>query len=486
MHNQHSIRFLLGDERRELSDQSPTMTVLEYLRTIERMTGTKEGCAEGDCGACTVVIAQDVNHKLQYRAGNSCIMFLPFLHGKQLLTVEHLQEKNGALHPVQQAMVEQHGAQCGFCTPGFMMSMFALYHDDCGTDRQTIDDGLAGNLCRCTGYAPIVRAVRQAMTEPRADQFDTQEERTRNALSELEVTSSLRLKSGTQDYFAPVTVTELAQILQAKPASHIVAGATDVGLWVTKQRRHLESVISISNIRAMQGITVAQNVIKIGAATTIADAMPRLSEYYPSLHELFRRYGSVQVRNLATLGGNVVNGSPIGDSLPALITLNARLIISCTGGSRILPIEDFFIDYGRQDLRTGEFLERIELPLPLPNQDFRVYKISKRFHQDISAVCGAFSMTMDDGIVQSVRIAFGGMAATPKRARFCEQTLIGSSLSGAVIDRAKCALKEDFTPLTDCRGAAEYRSLVAANLLDRLAQDLQRRNSVSVWKTCNA
>ena len=480
-----SINFLLGSQPRSLKSLSPTMSVLDYLRKVEGMTGTKEGCAEGDCGACTVVLAKTDNGGMQYRAVNACIMFVPFLDGHQLITVEHLKDTNGELHPVQQAMVDENGSQCGFCTPGFIMSMFAMYHNQCPPDRLSIDNALAGNLCRCTGYAPIVRAYRKALRAKSEDQFDRQQKESIRQLSQLSQTPSVSMQSNGQQYFAPKSTRELAEILGQHPDSRIVAGATDVGLWVTKLRQKLEKIVYTGAVESLKHITVDDRTIRIGAAVTVSEAMTVLSEHYPSLGELFDRYGSVQIRNLATLGGNVANGSPIGDSLPALVALDAGFVITSSAGSRTVAAEDFFIDYGKQDLNPGEFLERIDVPLPQTGQQFRIYKISKRYHQDISAVCGAFSLILQEGQVQSARICYGGMAATPLRARNCERALMESGISDGVADACK-ALEQDFSPISDFRGSADYRMTVAVRLLERMARELSGNSTISVWSDRHA
>ena len=480
MQSSVSIQFLLGLEARNLKDVSPTMSVLEYLRKVERMTGTKEGCAEGDCGACTVVLGERFNGKLSYKAVNSCILFVPFLHGKQLITVECLKQRDGTLHPVQQSLVDEHGSQCGFCTPGFVMSMFSMVHNRSDLSKTSIDDELAGNLCRCTGYVPIVRAARKVLSAFEQDEFDQAENSTLEHLSRMHA-QTIHWKTDDQKYMAPRTAAELSEILERDPRSRIVAGATDVGLWVTKQRRHLETVVYVGSIDSLKEIRQVNGTLQIGAAVSVSDAHSALAEHYPSLDELFRRFGSVQIRNLATLGGNVANGSPIGDSLPALVALNANLILNSAFGSRTLPIEDFFLEYGRQDIASNEYLARIDVPLPTPSQIFRIYKLSKRYHQDISAVCAAFSMNIEEKLVRAVRICYGGMAGVPLRARDCESALLGMSFSKPNLERAKIALKQDFSPITDFRATAEYRSIVAQNLLDRFVQDVLTANDVTVW-----
>ena len=482
-----TIQFLLGHEPREIGDVAPTTTVLQYLRQTERMTGTKEGCAEGDCGACTVALGRCVDGRMHYEAVNSCIMFLPFLNGRQLVTVEHLKQANGQLHPVQRAMVDEHASQCGFCTPGFVMSIFAMAHQQVATDRQTIDDALAGNLCRCTGYVPIVRAARKVLSGRVDDEFSKREQETIENLNRINARRSVRIRVDEKLYLAPTNIAELSQMLDEYPQSSIVAGATDVGLWVTKQGRDLGSVVYIGGVAELKQISVSKNTLSIGAGVTVTRAMQVLSRYYPSMTELFQRYGSVQIRNLATLGGNVANGSPIGDSLPALVALQAQFVVTSKKAERVIQAEDFFIDYGVQDLRPGEFLKQIIIPLPEAGQQFRIYKLSKRFHQDISAVCGAFSLTLKNKTqVISARVCFGGMAPVPQRAKNCEEALVEHGLNARGIDAAGQALERDYDPITDFRGSRAYRSVSAANLVERLINDIQSGQTQTVWTKADA
>jgi xanthine dehydrogenase small subunit len=455
------LRFLLGGELQEIRDIDPTMTVLDWLRLRKSLSGTKEGCAEGDCGACTVVIGRAEGERMRYEAVNACIRFMPTLDGCHLLTVEHLRRPDGRLHPVQQAMVDCHGSQCGFCTPGFIMSLFALWlnEDRPGDDR--VRDVLAGNLCRCTGYAPIIAAARRMYELG----VSSDEPAPPTGLTLDGADDTLVLEQAGRRFIAPATSDALAGILVENPDATIVSGATDVGLWVTKQLRVLRDVVYLGRIGEMRRIEETATAIEIGGAATFADAEPVLARFYPDFGELLRRTGGLQVRNVGTIGGNIANGSPIGDSPPALIAIGATLTLRRGDERRSMPLEDFFIAYGRQDRRPGEFVERISVPKPAAGVEFRVYKISKRFDQDISALCGAFLIERDDGVVTRARIAFGGMAGTPKRAKAAEAMLLGQLWNAATVATAVEALRGDYAPLTDWRASAEYRRTVAANLL---------------------
>lgn len=438
-----TIKFSLNGETVEV-DASPTMTLLDWLREDRELTGTKEGCNEGDCGACTVMVT-GVDGP---RALNACILFMPQLHGKAVRTVEGISGPDGALHPVQQAMIEKHGSQCGFCTPGFVVSM-AVGHL---RGRDDHDDVLAGNLCRCTGYAPIVRAAEAASGAPVPEWLQE---------SPVEV-SPLG--------FAPETSDELAEWYQNHPDGTLIAGATDVGLWVTKQLRDLKDVAFLNRCQDLQEISVTEDTITIGAGVTMADLVPIMREHHPSYAEMIRRYGSEQVRQAATIGGNVANGSPIGDNPPALIAMGATLTLRKGDIRRTISAEDFFIDYGIQDRAPGEFLEAITIPSSAP--ELRCYKISKRFDQDISAVCGCFNVNIEGGKVASAVIAFGGMAGIPKRASHVETALQGKDWTEETINAASHLFSDDFTPLTDMRASADYRLKTARNLLMRYYREM--------------
>ncbi len=447
------IRFLLNGLDVALDNPDPTMTLQDYLRETRGLTGTKEGCNEGDCGACTVSVASLEGDSLTHRAVNACILFLPQLHGKSVHTVEGITGPDGELHPVQQAMVDHHGSQCGFCTPGFVMSLYTAHRDG----RTDFDDVLAGNLCRCTGYAPIIRAAEAAaaIAQPKwlVDEADH--------IRALDDGQDLMLDDG----FLPATLDSFANWYAANPGATIVGGATDVGLWVTKMLKNIAPVVFLHRLTELAEIKTTAEGIRIGAGVTIARLRGAMAGLHPDFAELLRRYGSVQVRNSATIGGNIANGSPIGDSPPALIALGATVTLRHGKDRREIPLEDFFIAYGKQNRKPGEFVESIFIPAQ--PDTLRCYKISKRFDQDISAQCGCFNITVKDGTVTAARIAFGGMAATPKRANAVETALIGQPWNEETIRAAMTKLATDYQPISDMRASADYRLKTAANLLQR-------------------
>jgi xanthine dehydrogenase small subunit len=441
------IRFLLDGDVIEVEDVDPTGTVLDHLRYTLRRTGTKEGCAEGDCGACTVLLGELAGDAVEWRAVNACILFLPMLDGKALRTVESL----GGTHPVQREMAERHGSQCGFCTPGFVMSLYGRSLGAAGTVGVPVGDVIAGNLCRCTGYGPILAAGEAV---PAAAE---QDEKLVEALRALRPA-----------YGHPASADELAALLLAHPETRIVAGATDVGLWVTKLHRDLGPTVFIGDIADLRRIEESPDALTLGAAVRYSEAREALARLHPDLGELVRRIGGVQVRNAGTIGGNIANGSPIGDMPPALIALGAELTLRRGGERRTIVLEDFFLSYGKQDRAPGEFVESVRIPRPSPDMLVRVVKLSKRFDSDISGVCGAFALRIREGIVSEVRIAFGGMAGIPARAPGCEAALAGRAWTGEAVEAAAQALAEDYQPLDDLRGSAAYRRKVAANLLRRI------------------
>lgn len=460
------IRFLLDGEVIEARDLAATTTVLDYLRDTLGRRGTKEGCAEGDCGACTVVLGSlDDNDTIRYRAINSCIRFVPTIDGHELITVESLQD-GGALHPVQQAMVDEHASQCGFCTPGFVMSLFALYLNQATADAAQVVDSLAGNLCRCTGYRPIIAAGCRMSGYPSPARWSRDDAHSPARVAALK---SLRRPSALSQsaFTAPHTVEALARILEEKPDALILAGGTDVGLWVTKQLRTLPPIVYIGAVPELQQVRVTNDAITIGAAVTLTDAWQVIVAHFPRLADLARRFASPPVCNSGTLGGNVANASPVGDSMPALIALGARVELRRGAQSRTLPLEDFYLAYQKKDLQPGEFVTAVTIPLTATPHHIGCYKVSKRFDQDIAAVCGAFVVELAGKQVRDARIAFGGMAATPARARHAEAALIGQPWTPQTIRHAATRLATDFNPLSDLRAGSDYRLSIAMNLLQR-------------------
>jgi xanthine dehydrogenase small subunit len=462
----NAIRFLRRGQAREVTGFQPAATLLDYLRLVERGTGTKEGCAEGDCGACTVALGRLKHGRLIYEPVNACIYLLGQADGAELVTVEDLAE-SGALHPVQEAMVAKHGSQCGFCTPGIVMSLFTLYHEGSRpVTRAAVNDALAGNLCRCTGYRPIVDAALEACAGPPDDRFAKRREHTTRELEMLSNGKGILIAEGARFFAAPSTEEALAELYAEHPDATLVAGCTDVGLWITKELREIDKVIWLGRVAGLDGWEESSDALVIGATATLADIYQGLAGIDADLGELMRRFGSVQIRAAGTIGGNIANGSPIGDLAPALIALGASVELRKGERIRTLSLDDFFVACRVQDREPGEFVRRLVVPKLGGADAFRCLKVTKRFDEDISATMGAYKLTLDSRRIAGARIAYGGMAATPKRASETEAALVGASLDEpASWDEALTAIGRDFSPIGDQRASAAYRALVARNLL---------------------
>ncbi len=482
--DKHAIRFLLNGEPVVAENQNPTRSVLSYLRQEMGLVGTKEGCAEGDCGACTVVIGELIKGELHTRTVNACILFLPTLDGKALFTVEYLRHMNDELHPVQQAMVDCHGSQCGFCTPGIVMSLWDKYNEYSDTDkrpdRQELADHLSGNLCRCTGYKPILEAGWKMFDLPPSP---LARQPIIDALSRYSRDSSLQLHHPDAHYDAPRTLQELRTLRAARPKATLLAGGTDVGLWVNKLMRPVTDIIYLGNVAEMQSVRVEKEQLHIGAAVSLSDAYAEAVAHYPQLLEMEKRFASVPVRNSGTLGGNVANGSPIGDSMPWLIALGADVQLLGKDTQRSIALEDLYTGYMQNSLQEGEFVASIIIPLPVEGQRFRTYKLSKRFDSDISAVCAAFNLVLQDDVIVSARVAFGGMAATSQRAAACEASLIGNRWDEETLSAAKQALASDYSPMSDMRASAAYRQRCSSNLLQRFFLETRPENPLDEQQT---
>ena len=481
------LSFLLNRREVTLQDFAADTTVLDYLRNVEGKCGTKEGCASGDCGACTVVVAEPSKNGIEYSSINSCITFLGAVHGKQIITVEDLTEED-SLHPVQQAMVDSHGSQCGFCTPGFVMSMFALYKNigpdvDLDHRHRAVHEFLGGNLCRCTGYRPIIDAAMASTEMVKPDQFSRDEKTVAENLSKIKNREVSEPDKNAGSFLIPQTLSSLASIYVDNPGARLLAGGTDLALEVTQQLGTLDHIIYVCQVPELLRVERIENSLEIGAAVSLARFEQAVEEWYPQISELLKRFGSVQIRNQGTVGGNIANASPIGDLPPVMIALNADITLQKGDNTRTVALDDFFIDYRRTLLGEGEFVSTISMPLPTPKQLFRIYKVSKRLDDDISAVCMAINVEVEEFLsegtmqitsariasvrIASVRIALGGLAAVPKRALHCESVLQNSILNDSTMRKAAAALEKDFSPISDARASAEYRIQVAKNLLQR-------------------
>jgi xanthine dehydrogenase small subunit len=481
----NSLRFMLNGDLVEVSTAPAQTTLLEFLRDERRLTGAKEGCAEGDCGACTVVLAEpDGVGRLAWKPVNACIRLLPSVAGKAVFTVESLQSGDGTPHPVQRALVECHGSQCGFCTPGFAMSLFGLYKNVHRPQRADVDDALSGNLCRCTGYRPILAAADRmydldatgngatgwrgpGISADGSRSASVEEERIATQLGAITNAAGLEYEAAGRRWFAPRTRAALAAICVAHPSARIVAGATDVGLWITKQHRDLGDLVYVGDCDELKSINDTGSVVEMGAAVSLENAFAALDREWPELREAWKRFASAPIRHSGTLGGNVANGSPVGDSMPALLALGATVLLQRGQATRELPLEDFYLAYQKTALTPGEFVVAINVPHRPDGLVLRAYKISKRHDQDISAVFACFALTIHDRRIASARLGCGGVAAIPKRAAATEALLAGRGWDDATAEAAAASLESEFAPIDDMRASAAYRRRVLANLMRR-------------------
>ena len=474
-----NIDFVYQNRIFKIKNPNSNETLLNYIRTKLKKTGTKEGCAEGGCGACTVVLGELKNNEINYKAINSCITFITTLQGKQLILVEDLISKKGSLHPVQQAMVNYHGSQCGFCTPGFVMSLFSLFKKNSKFKDDEIKDSIAGNLCRCTGYQPIIKAAKSLKNKNKIDHFSKNKKKTINLLKKINNRSIVIYDKG-KKYFAPKYVQELKKILKKNVDADFLSGGTDLSLAVTKERKDISSIIYINSINELNYIRNNNKYIEVGASTPLIELESYIKKYYPDFTKILKRYGSPQIRNVATVAGNIATASPIGDCLPLLLSLNAKVVLQDFKKTKILFLDDFFISYRKTKLKKEQFIHSIRIPL-LKDNTFKAYKVSKRFDDDISSVCVAFNLEIVRNKVRNVRIAYGGMAAIPKRAIYCEKILSNSLVTDEIIDKAKKALEKDFKPISDMRASRSYRMEVAKNLIEKFFAEIKQKKLIGVY-----
>jgi xanthine dehydrogenase small subunit len=473
-----TIQFLFSNQIYKIKNPDPNKTILSYVRDDLKKTGTKEGCAEGGCGACTIVLGELQKNKIIYKAINACIAFLPTLNGKQLILVEDLIGNNQKLHPVQEAMVKFHGSQCGFCTPGFTMSLFSMYKNNRSVNKDIVDEALSGNLCRCTGYRPIIDAAKSLNNKIDLDHFKKNQNRTINLLKKIQI-SEVEINNKGKRYFAPKTIINLKKILKKYPNAKILSGGTDLSLEVTKLRKEIKTIVSLNSLENLNFIKKNKNYIEIGATTSLIEFQNFIKKYFTDFYEVLKRYGSLQIRNVGTIAGNIATASPIGDTLPLLLTLEAKVVVQGINKIKTFSLNEFFVSYRKTKLKKGEFIYSIKIPI-IKDSIFKAYKISKRFDDDISSVCGSFIFSIQNNKIKKAVIAYGGMSEIPKRASAIENRLLNSEFSENTFEKAVNLINKDFSPLDDMRASKNYRIAVAKNLLLKAFHEIKSKKTIRI------
>ena len=473
-----TIQFLFSNQIYKIKNPDPNKTILSYVRDDLKKTGTKEGCAEGGCGACTIVLGELQKNKIIYKAINACIAFLPTLNGKQLILVEDLIGNNQKLHPVQEAMVKFHGSQCGFCTPGFTMSLFSMYKNNRSVNKDIVDEALSGNLCRCTGYRPIIDAAKSLNNKIDLDHFKKNQNRTINLLKKIQI-SEVEINNKGKRYFAPKTIINLKKILKKYPNAKILSGGTDLSLEVTKLRKEIKTIVSLNSLENLNFIKKNKNYIEIGATTSLIEFQNFIKKYFTDFYEVLKRYGSLQIRNVGTIAGNIATASPIGDTLPLLLTLEAKVVVQGINKIKTFSLNEFFVSYRKTKLKKGEFIYSIKIPI-IKDSIFKAYKISKRFDDDISSVCGSFIFSIQNNKIKKAVIAYGGMSEIPKRASAIENILLNSEFSEKTFEKAINLINKDFSPLDDMRASKNYRIAVAKNLLLKAFHEIKSKKTIRI------
>ena len=473
-----TIQFLFSNQIYKIKNPDPNKTILSYVRDDLKKTGTKEGCAEGGCGACTIVLGELQKNKIIYKAINACIAFLPTLNGKQLILVEDLIGNNQKLHPVQEAMVKFHGSQCGFCTPGFTMSLFSMYKNNRSVNKDIVDEALSGNLCRCTGYRPIIDAAKSLNNKIDLDHFKKNQNITINLLKKIQI-SEVEINNKGKRYFAPKTIINLKKILKKYPNAKILSGGTDLSLEVTKLRKEIKTIVSLSSLENLNFIKKNKNYIEIGATTSLIEFQNFIKKYFTDFYEVLKRYGSLQIRNVGTIAGNIATASPIGDTLPLLLTLEAKVVVQGINKIKTFSLNEFFVSYRKTKLKKGEFIYSIKIPI-IKDSIFKAYKISKRFDDDISSVCGSFIFSIQNNKIKKAVIAYGGMSEIPKRASAIENRLLNSEFSENTFEKAVNLINKDFSPLDDMRASKNYRIAVAKNLLLKAFHEIKSKKTIRI------